>query len=227
MAEQRPRRYRHGLACACLLAPAAVPGQSQDLVHAVRSIDDLRGFTAHHLGALAVPWSVPEDAVGRRPQIGADRRFAELAAGRFRPDAPPAPGACFRRVAVRADSAEQGPFSNPPGFAPRPPPSKPRVVEPEIDDSAPTLRWQPGDREQACPFQLACDPEFARPLADRTLAPTQVRVARVAGQTRCLRIRTIDCDGYTGLFGTARRVDPPPAPLWPSLFFPVAILLVL
>jgi hypothetical protein len=62
-------------------------------------------------------------------------------------------------------------------------------------------------------------------LDKRTTEP-QLTLPRPPSGPYYLRIRTIDSDGFPGPYGTAQRIQIPPASYWPYALFSLMVLIL-
>jgi len=175
-------------------------------------------------------WAQPEGAVAYRFQLADNERFVapiiDLAEHRetsLTPAEPLAPGLYFWRVATRARSGEEGPFSDPQRF--KQPPPAPAAQAPVLAETEVAFRWgaaAPGERYE---FQLARDPDFEERVVDAAVSEPQIRIARPESGIYYLRIRAVDPDGDRGPYGAPQRIDLPPRSYWPLAVFGVLLML--
>jgi hypothetical protein len=116
------------------------------------------------------------------------------------------PGKYYWRVASIAAGADHGPFGDPQSFTQRKIPDSPQAEAPGMDEKSLTFRWRAGDAGAKYQLQLAKEPSFARPLIDRVLTETQIKIDKPAPSTYYMRLKTIDADGFAGPFGAPQKI---------------------
>jgi len=140
-------------------------------------------------------------------QIAADKDFKNVLIDRaeqtdvnFTPEQALQTGLYFWRVASIDAQGNEGPFSDAQPLK--------RLFDPElaheIDDESITIRIPAGLPGQAYQFQLARDEKFTDLLIDQHTSDPQLKLAPQPEGTYYLRVRTINADGSTGVFGTTR-----------------------
>ena len=165
-------------------------------------------------------WSRPEGATGYRVQVvpESQRDAAPLvdasidAEPPFTPTVALVPGRYAWRVATRA-AAEEGPFGDWQAFTVRPLPAGPMPAA-LADAGTVHFTWAaagPGSRYRV---QVARDAAFADLVLDESVATPATSLASPGAGTYYLRVKTIEGDGYEGVFGPVQAFDvaPPPRP---------------
>jgi hypothetical protein len=161
-------------------------------------------------------WTRSDAAVSYDLQVAGDPTFATplvqvvAQAGVSHAEALP-PGTYHWRVASRAASGERGPFGDPQSFTLRRYPEA-RTASAGLGAAALVLRWSSGAPGETFHFQLAPDREFAAVMVDRTLAESEVTLARPQAGIYFLRVRALDADGMAGPFGPVQQIDVPEPP---------------
>lgn len=180
-------------------------------------------------------WAEPIQATGYYFQLATSERFAaplldisRHSGTQFTTDPVLQPDVYYWRVATWDEAEELGPFSDIQHFELKPAPSAPELQATEVGMDTLVFRWRAGQPGQAYQFQLAQDLRFQDIIVDRHTTEPQLTLSRPESGLYFLRIRTIDDDGFVGPYGTAQRVQVPPASYWPyGLFAVIALLLAL
>lgn len=177
-------------------------------------------------------WSVPSGAVSYRFQLADDEAFGHLLmdqeglkGSQITPEPAIEPGYYYWRIATIDQQGEQGPYSDIRGFRLRPEPPPPDVEAPEASETELQFQWREAAPGQQFQVQVAHDPQLDRIHLDERLTEAMIKVERPSTAPVCLRIRTIDVDGYEGPFSSVQCIEPPPAPLWPWLILALPALL--
>ncbi|MCB1747016.1 MAG: hypothetical protein H6977_04925 [Gammaproteobacteria bacterium] len=175
----------------------------------------------------AFAWGARDGIRRYHLQVARDAEFADVVVDQAQittaghtSAVPLATGEYFWRVAA-VDATDEGPFSDVQQFRrlPEPPP----LNDPALDDSTLTIRWRAGDAGDSFHFQLAADAEFAQPLVDADCTAAEISVARPAGGTYYMRVKTVGSDGFEGPYGGAQALEVPAGgkPWWLLLLLPL------
>jgi hypothetical protein len=179
-------------------------------------------------------WAKPEIATGYHFQLAENASFAapivnitdqsetELALDRSL-----SPRIYYWRVATRDGFGEIGPFSDPQRFEIKPPPARPTLEKPQVDENHIVFRWSAGLPGQTYQFQMARDARFESLVVNTRPAEPQVTISRPEPGFYYLRIRTIDTDGFIGPYGVTQRVNVPPNNWLLAAYAIVALLFAL
>ena len=172
-------------------------------------------------------WSQSENIKAYRFQLAHDVRFnktivdiADYPDVRLTIDRKLAPGKYFWRVACEDQREGPGPFSDPQEFRRVRP--APQLERPEISEESVVVRWRAGLAGQQYQFQLSGDRAFASLLVDSRTSEPRIQIYRPEAGRYFMRIRTIESDGFVGLFGPVQTVDIPSDGLyWWLLLLPL------
>jgi hypothetical protein len=159
-------------------------------------------------------WSKPEDIERFHFQLAKDSGFRDLIIdnpevneSQFVSTSELALGDYYWRVAAVDGKEGIGPFSDAQHFRRVVP--APALEEPEISDEHLLIRWRAGLPGQRYQFQLADEPAFSAPLADKTVDEPNIELDKPDSGTYYMRIRTIDADGFENAFGTTQTLEVP------------------
>lgn len=138
-----------------------------------------------------------------------------------------APGAWWWRVATIVTGPDgepdRGPWGDAQPFTQRPIPPLPGMEAPEASPDALKLRWRapaPGDRIRV---QADTSPSFASPALDVTTTEAATELPHPAPGKWWIRARTIDADGFEGVWSSPQQVEVPRPKGWWWLLLPFAI----
>ncbi len=169
----------------------------------------LRGATPE------LQWTASSEADRYRLEISADAQFEQLLVDRddlqetrFDSAALSEPGHYHWRLTSIAADGEHGPVSMERSYQIKPIPEQVEPAMAAADDGNLVASWRPGAAGQSYQVQLAEDPAFRQLVFDRLTAEPSVSFAAVKNQSRYLRVRAIEPDGFQGPWGAVQRVVP-------------------
>lgn len=116
-------------------------------------------------------------------------------------------GDYFWRVASLRKDGDRGPYGDVASFALMAPPAQPEP--PSVGDNGVQFRWA-GESGQKFEFQLADNPQFAKPLLTHSLDKPAFEVPRPGPGTYYMRFRATDPDGFVGPYSSVQRFSVQP-----------------
>lgn len=117
------------------------------------------------------------------------------------------PGHYFWRLFSVSATEGAGPMSEAMSF--RVPYPAPTVGDPQMDEATMTFAWRAPDEGQSFHFQFARDLEFTALLHDEVTTVSRIEMPKPGSGTYYLRTKTIEADGFQGLWGTPQAIEVP------------------
>ncbi len=185
-----------------------------------------------HVGPVGFSWAEVKDVETYLFELARDAQFTGVLEQRsvngtdtsveFR-DA----GEYFYRLSSVTAEGRKGP----PGKATRirvlPVPAVPQTKPPAVEGNHLRLIWQEVDGIASYHVQLASDADFQNLIVDKQTPDSWVQVQRPPSGYYYFRLRSIDAEGYVGVFSTPQRFEVEPESYLPLVFFVIGSILLL
>ena len=187
--------------------------------------------TVLHAGNIAFSWADVEGVDHYVFQLAEDETFAnpilnETVSGTaYSADLKEATY-FYRLVSVTAEG-KQGPPGKAVKIEVLPVPAVPEPKPPAVEGDKLRLAWQGVEGVSTYQIQLATDADFQNIVVDEKTADPWVELSRPASGYYYFRLRSIDSEGYVGVFSTPQRFEVEPESYLPLILFVLGSALLL
>lgn len=176
--------------------------------------EKVQGSRVEEAVPVVLKWTRGEEGAAYRLQLATDSSFTAplvdrlVTSGAVDETVMLSPGNYVWRVATvvtREGMQDQGPFGDLRRLQVLKAMAAPTIA---ADDKETRFSWS-GDSGQRFDFQLSRDPTFAQLLVDRSVDQPFAVVPSLNSGTYYVRVRSIDSDGFIGVFSPIQRFDVP------------------